>query len=79
MCECANDRCTERLEVSLAEYESVRSDGATFLVMPSQLHVDTEIEDITKRSDGYWVVKKRGQAAELTRAIDPRVVGLRGR
>ena len=79
VCECANDRCTERLHVAVDEYEGVRSDGATFLVMPSQLHVDPEIEDITKRRDEYWVVKKRGQAAELARAIDPRVVGLRGR
>jgi hypothetical protein len=55
-----------------------RSDGATFIVMPTELHVDREIEDITERTDTFWVVKKRGVAAELTRQVDPRVVGLRG-
>ena len=79
VCECANQRCTERLYVGHDEYERVRSDGATFIVMPSEMHVDTDIEDITERTETYWVVKKRNLAAEVARAIDPRVVGLRGR
>jgi hypothetical protein len=79
VCECANDRCTERLYVAHDEYERVRSDGATFIVMPSEMHVDTAIEDITERTDEYWVVEKRDGAAEMARSIDPRVFGLRGR
>ena len=64
--------------VSTSDYEQVRSDGATFLVSPSQLHVDSEIEDIEQRSENDWVVKKRGVAADLVRRIDSRVVALRG-
>jgi hypothetical protein len=78
VCECANDRCTDRLYVSVSDYERVRSDGATFIVLPSQLHVDPEIEDIDERTDDFWVVKKHGRAADLARAVDPRKVGLRG-
>ena len=78
VCECANDRCTERLYVPLTDYERIRSDGAWFLVQPGEQHVDPEIEDVAERYGDFWVVKKRGTAADLARAADPRAVGLRG-
>ena len=44
--------------------------------MPTELHVDREIEDIIERTDTFWVLKKRGAAAELARQVDPRVIAL---
>jgi hypothetical protein len=77
-CECVDDACTERLYLSYGEYERIRSDPTRFIVMPDDHHVDTTIEDVVERADTYWVVQKRGRAAGLVTAVDPRAVGRRG-
>lgn len=72
ICECSNETCAERLQLSVEEYEVIRSDGARFLVAPSKEHVWLEIETVTERCDRYWVVTKNGKAAELAERADPR-------
>lgn len=72
ICECSNETCAERLQLSVEEYEVVRSDGACFLVAPSKEHVLPEIESVTTRCQRYWVVTKNGEAAELAERADPR-------
>jgi hypothetical protein len=72
VCECANDRCSERVEVSAAEYETIRRDGARFFVAPSGEHVWPDVELVTERNDRYWVVEKVGHAGELAKSGDPR-------
>jgi hypothetical protein len=79
MCECADDECKARVEVSTAEYESVRASPIKFIVAPNDSHVFSEIEHVTKRTSRYWVVEKDGEAAELAARIDPRSHGLRGK
>ena len=78
VCECAENGCAERIPLTISEYEDVRGDAATFAVSPSDAHVFQEIEDVIARTDRFWVVKKRGAAAELAARVDPRRVGLRG-
>jgi len=72
ICECANDTCTERVEMSAAEYEKIRSEGTRFFVAPSDEHVWHDVELVTERNDRYWIVEKVGQAGELARVGDPR-------
>jgi hypothetical protein len=72
ICECSNETCAERLQLSVEEYEVIRSDGARFLVAPSKEHVWLEIENVSKRCARYWVVEKKGEAAELAERADPR-------
>ena len=72
ICECSNEACAERLQLSVEEYEGIRSEGARFLVAPSKEHVWLEIERVRKRCDRYWVVEKIGEAAELAECADPR-------
>jgi hypothetical protein len=79
MCECADDACTARVEVSTAEYEAVRAVPTHFIVAPKDTHVFFEIEHVTERTDRYWVVEKDGEAAELAARVDPRSIGLRGK
>jgi hypothetical protein len=78
ICECANDSCSERIELTGQEYEAVRADGKRFAVAPSEAHVFPQIEDVVERTDRYWVVAKRGRAGELAESIDPRRVGVHG-
>jgi hypothetical protein len=70
-CECADARCTERVETGLDEYEDVRSDGATFLLAAG--HEDESIEKVVKRRRGYSIVQKVDAVAErIVRQLDPR-------
>jgi len=72
ICECANDSCSERIEMSATEYEQIRRDGARFFVSPSGEHVWPDVERVTERNDRYWTVEKTGEARELARKGDPR-------
>jgi hypothetical protein len=72
ICECANDTCTERVQMSAAEYEVVRQTGNRFFVAPSGEHLWPDIEQAIERNDRYWVVEKLGDAGRLAEAIDAR-------
>jgi hypothetical protein len=70
VCECADLRCIERLEMPLAEYERIRGHPERFPVKPG--HEVLDVERIVERHDGYVVVEKVGAAADLARLRDPR-------
>jgi AraC-like DNA-binding protein len=70
VCECANADCTFRVVLSLREYEAIRSDPKTFVVLP--LHYTPEVEDLVAEEDSYWVVRKSGEAGEYVEDLDPR-------
>jgi hypothetical protein len=72
ICECADDTCVERIELSAAEYEAVRSNGKRFLVAPGDQHVFLDVEKVTERNDHYWVVEKFGTAGKEADRLDPR-------
>jgi hypothetical protein len=72
ICECANDTCTERIEMSTAEYEAVRQAGTGFFVAPSDEHLWPDIEQTIERNDRYWIVEKLGDAGRLAESNDPR-------
>jgi len=42
MCECANPDCVEMTELSVAEYESIRSSPARFPVKPGHVYLEFE-------------------------------------
>ena len=71
MCECADSKCAERLEVPLAEYEEVREDPTTFVLNPE--HVTADVETIVEQRQGYAVVRKfDAVVARMVRKLDPR-------
>jgi hypothetical protein len=71
VCECAQPACTERVDVTLDEYERVRQDGATFLLVPG--HEDRRVESAVDVEAGHAVVEKQDpRVAPLARKLDPR-------
>lgn len=70
VCECHNPACTERIPMTIAEYEHVRSDDRHFLVAPAEEHVVHSVEIVIERSSRYWIVEKRGEAGRLAEADD---------
>ena len=69
-CECARLGCNELLELSVREYERVRSNPRRFLVLPG--HERLEVEVVVERRPGYLVVEKFDQAADKAVETDPR-------
>jgi hypothetical protein len=70
LCECALQDCLEKLQMTLLEYERVRSVPTDFVVAPG--HEVAEIERIVSEGDRFTVVRKEGRAAEIARMRDPR-------
>jgi len=71
LCECGDDSCTAQIDVSVAEYERVRSDSALFFVCPG--HEIPDVEDVVEHHDEYDVVRKKpGEAEEVAEALDRR-------
>ena len=71
VCECGDDSCAARIQMSLAEYERVRSSPIRFVIVPG--HELPEVERVVEENDRFTVVEKlRGGPAELAEAHDPR-------
>jgi hypothetical protein len=71
ICECANDTCIERIQLSATEYEAVRRGQARFLVAPTDEHVWAEVEQVIERNDHYWIVENIGHTTTAADRLDP--------
>lgn len=72
VCECADPLCLERVgPLTIAEYESVRTDSRRFIIAAG--HESPDVESIVERQPTYWVVEKHeGVPADVARERDPR-------
>lgn len=70
-CECGQeDPCNERVNVTAATYERVRSDPTTFILLPH--HATSAVENVIEQGEGFLIARNFGRAAEIARAADPR-------
>ncbi len=72
ICECAADGCVRRVDMTLAEYDEIREDGARFFVAPGDEHVWADVERVVRRNDRFWVVEKSGDARRHVLRLDAR-------
>ena len=70
VCECGDGECEDVVRLRLASYEEIRHDPQLFFVVPG--HELPEAEDVVRRGDGYLVVRKHGDVADITEHGDPR-------
>jgi hypothetical protein len=56
VCECSDPSCTHRVAASLAEYEEVRDEATTFLVLPG--HEQGDIEKVVSDRGRFRIVDK---------------------
>ena len=70
VCECGDLACLERLALTRTTYEQVRSDPRRFVVAPG--HENARIERVVARGEGYFVVEKLEEAADVAIEHDPR-------
>jgi hypothetical protein len=70
VCECADPECTQRLVLTLHEYEQLRQNSHHFAVLPG--HEIPDVEDVIERNDRYLVVEKHADTHAQTEEADPR-------
>lgn len=71
ICECGDAECTERIELTVVDYEHVRASSRLYVIASG--HELLDVEQVVEQRDGYLVVQKReGIAAEVAEETDPR-------
>ena len=70
VCECANDRCFERIALARQDYEHIRATSTRFLVAAGDEHIWPDVDRIVERRDDYWIVEKTGRGAALAQQED---------
>jgi hypothetical protein len=70
VCECGNSDCSRLIDMTVPEYESVRSDPLRFAIADG--HESPEVETVIQRTDRYAVVQKLEPSADIARETDPR-------
>ena len=67
-CECARLGCNRLVELTVREYEEVRSHPRWFLMAPG--HEQDDVETVVATRPGYVIVEKRDQAGEVAEQND---------
>jgi hypothetical protein len=71
VCECGQATCVDPIQMSLDEYEHVRSNPAWFAILPG--HEIPDVERIVENKAAYHIVEKHeGVPARVARESDPR-------
>ena len=71
ICECADEECTTIVQLSVSEYEVVRSHSRQFLNVIGHERSEGLIEVIAK-NHSHLVVRKSGRAGEVAESLDTR-------
>jgi hypothetical protein len=69
-CECARLGCNRLVELSVREYEEIRSHPRWFVLVPG--HELPDVERVVSARPGYVIVEKQDLAGEVAEARDPR-------
>jgi hypothetical protein len=62
-CECSDAACTERVTLTLSEYEHIRAEPTRFVVKNN--HVVREIEHVVETVPDHVVIEKHGHAGRV--------------
>ena len=71
-CECDDPHCRETVRLDVAEYEALRADPATFLILHGHPH---SAAHVVAEHETYVVVEKEGVARRVAVETDPRRAG----
>jgi hypothetical protein len=71
VCECGDGACAEKISMSPAEYEELRSEASHFAIVPG--HEIPDVEKVVAHREGYDVVSKhQGIPRQIAEVTDPR-------
>ena len=70
VCECVDRACFERVNVPFKDYEMARRFPTRFVVKAG--HVAEDAERVIQELDGFVIIEKVGDDADIAAALDPR-------
>jgi hypothetical protein len=70
VCECGQLGCNQLIQLTVAEYESVRRSPTRFAIVDGHEIPGTEV--VVERTDRYALVEKLEEGAEVAEETDPR-------
>jgi hypothetical protein len=70
VCECGDADCDATVRLALPTYESIRQDAKLFFLLPG--HEAPEAEDVVDDGEGYVVVRKHEDVADIVEGTDRR-------
>ena len=70
LCECGDAGCSQRVFLTLGEYEAVRSNAIRFAVVPG--HEIPDVERVVEQNERFAVVEKLEEGARIATERDPR-------
>ena len=70
LCECSDPGCTERITLTLQEYEQIRARSTRFVLVSG--HTAPEIEHVVESEGEHVVIEKVGLAGNIAAELDPR-------
>jgi hypothetical protein len=76
ICECMDESCDANVSLTIEEYEHIRSDSNSFVVLPG--HEVAIVENVIESTDRFFVVAKLGAGKTLAEGLDPRKRDRRG-
>jgi hypothetical protein len=68
-CECERTECGSTFQITMGDYETVRSDGHLFAVAPGH---ESREETVVGRQPAYVVIEKSGEPGRRAVLLDPR-------
>ena len=69
-CECSSLDCRQKVPLTRAVYETVRSQPKWFLVVPG--HEVPDLEEVVQRGDAHWIIEKPDLVVDIVEGTDPR-------
>jgi hypothetical protein len=71
VCECGDPNCSHRVRATREEYEDIRSDATTFMLVDD--HIEPPVEKVVERRPRFTTIAKvTPHARRLVERLDPR-------
>jgi hypothetical protein len=69
-CECSSLECRQKVPLTRALYETVRSRPQWFLIVPG--HEVPDLETVVQRGDAHWIIEKPDVVIDIVEGTHPR-------
>jgi hypothetical protein len=70
VCECMDETCNANVSLTIEEYEHIRSDSNSFVVLRG--HEVAAVEKVIETTERFLVVAKLGTGGTIAEGLDPR-------
>jgi hypothetical protein len=63
-CECSDQKCTERIELTIPDYEDIHQSPKWLVCLPH--HNQPASEQVVEEREAYWIIERRSESQVKT-------------